>query len=131
MNGYRKGVLRSYMKKDDCYVPSRRASSLTEISEVSILAPNTEEAEFYAYPGIHEVNLNGENLYFCRKICLGDTAAIKVKTPAEDVSPRQIVLYLKASDETKSLISEACTISVKLYSHFAKVLTFTIPVVKV
>lgn len=130
MNKYRKGVSESYLQKgQDCYSPLRQAVDLTEICEVSILMPITTEAAFYVYPGLHVVVLYGENLSFCRKICLGDKE--EVKTPAKDVSPRMIQLSLKPSDETKALISKAGTVNVKLCSHFAKAITLAVPVKKV
>ena len=129
MDDYQPRVFRSYLDKGtEKYETPGRAKSMKHINEVAILKPQVDHVEFHKYSGEHAVILEGQNLWFCHEVRLGEKSNIlHIKTPAEKVTGLSIKFNFKPSGKTAGLIVHG-EVKVALKSHFAKPIRQTVAV---
>lgn len=129
MEGYWQKIFRSYLEKEPKYhIPI----STSDIQEMSSLKPDVKALEFHKYPSEHVVVLEGENLWFCHEIRLGEiNNTLKIQDPAESVSRRSITFNYPPTDKTEAVISKDGRVKVTLSSHFANPIRRKITVLQV
>ena len=119
MKMYQLKVFRAYLDKEpQKFIPELVSNK--EVAEVPELKPQVESLDFHIYPGEHAVVLEGNNLWFCYEVHLGEKEnVIHIKNSA-DISGRSIVSNYPSTPKTNRLISDdKAKVKVKLHSHFA------------
>lgn len=132
MVDYGNSSFRSYIDKDpDRFTPPSPGEAVMDIAAINMLKPKAMHVEFHLYPNEHVVVLEGENLWFCHEIRLGEFDNIlDIKTPAQNVTRRMIQFNFPPYEKLKSLVSEG-KVKVSLHSHFANPIRQTIQVLQV
>ena len=133
MNGYRHKVFRSYLEKQpDVYSGPLQAKAIKETKEVSLLIPEVEAVEFHKYPNEYAMVIEGNNLWFCHKIYIGNKSnGYKIDTPAQDISRRSIQFNFTPSDGKMCIVPDNGHMEITLYSHFANPSNKTVSVKQV
>ena len=132
MTEYGNNSFRSYLDREpDKFTVPGPAEAVKEIKAISMLKPKATRIEFHIYPNEHVVVLEGENLWFCHKIRLGEFDNIlDVKTPAQNVTQRMIQFNFPPYEKLKNLVSEG-VVKITLHSHFANPIRQNIQVMQV
>ena len=133
MDGYRRKVFRSYLEKQpDMYSGPLPAQAIKETKEVSLLTPEVEAVEFHKYPNEYAIVIEGNNLWFCHKIHIGNKGNVyKIDTPVQDITRRSIQFNFTPSDGEKCIVPDNGHMEITLYSHFANPINETVPVKQV
>ena len=119
MDGYRHNVFRSYLEKQpDKYSGPDQTQATKEIKEVSLLTPKVKTVEFHEYPNEYAVVLEGDNLWFCHHIQIGNKS--KIATAVQNITRRSIQFNFTPSDSEKLAMPENGHIEITLYSRFAQ-----------
>ena len=130
MNEYGNSSFRSYIDRE----PGKFTAPgpVKEIKAISMLKPSATRVEFHIYPNEHVVVVEGENLWFCHKIQLGEGINIlDIKTPAQNVTQRMIQFNFPPYEKPlMSLVSEG-VVKVSLHSHFANPIRQNVEVMQV
>ena len=112
-------MFRSYLNKgQDKYTPPEQ---LKEVECVSFLKPSLTSVELHKYPKEHAVVLEGDNLWFCHQIQLGEGEhPCCIDTPAQYISRRSIQFNYTPSDKCEIVVDKSGIIKVNVQSHFAR-----------
>lgn len=129
---YGNNSFRSYLDKEpDRFCTPGLTEAVKDIKAISMLKPKATRVEFHMYPNEHVVVLEGENLWFCHEIRLGEVDNIlDIKTPAQNVTQRMIQFNFPPYEKLKTLISEG-RVKVTLHSHFANPIRQSVQVMQV
>ena len=122
MSDYQQKILRSYLDKGtEKYITPGQKKTVNPIKEVAILKPKVERVEFHKYSGEHAVILEGQNLWFCHEVRLGEKSNnLYFKTSAQKATGLDIKFNFKPSGKTPDFtIHKDDLVKVALYSHFA------------
>ena len=132
MAEYGSNSFRSYLDREpDKFTVPGPVEAVKEVKAINMLKPKATRVEFHMYPNEHVVVLEGENLWFCHKIRLGEFDNIlDIKTPAQNVTQRMIQFNFPPYEKLKSLVSEG-VVKVTLHSHFANPIRQNIQVMQV
>lgn len=130
MADYANNSFRSYVDKEPGkYVLPGPSDAVKDIQFIKILTPEAKRVEFHMYPNEHVVVLEGENLWFCHEIRLGENDNLDIKTPAQNVT-RRMIQFSFPPYQLKNLISQG-KIKVTLHSHFASPIEQNVQVMQV
>ena len=117
MDEYHNKVFRAHLERE----PEKfTVSSLkTEATEVGMLKPKVKSIRIYAYPNEHAVVLEGENLWFCHEVDLGEGDALirRVKN-SNAITGRSIQFSYEPTGKSDLLVTHH-NVKVTLRSHFA------------
>ena len=84
------------------------------------LKPDVRAIEFHKYPNEHAVILEGENLWFCHEIRLGEEEnIIHIEDRADDVSRYFVQFNYSPTKKTDHIVSDNGIVKVTLRSHFS------------
>ena len=114
-----------YYKKTKAYLGSTKGSlplpsPKKELKNVSLLKPLVKGVELHKFPSEHAVVVEGENLWFCREILLGEGRnIISIANPMESVSRYIIQFNYPPTEKTDRVIARNGLVRVTLNSHFA------------
>ena len=109
-------IVTAYLRKEE---PSALPSPLSKqpLKEVEFLKPRATSAEFHMFPNEHVVVLEGNNLWFCHKICIGrNENSIIIDSPS-NIMRSSIQFNFSPSRKTEKLCENG-GVHVTLYSHF-------------
>lgn len=131
MSEYCHNSFRSYIDKDPGkYSLPSPSEAVKDIKPINMLKPEVKGVEFHMYPKEHVVLLEGENLWFCHKIRLGEIENIvDIKTPAQNVT-RRMIQFNFPPHELKNLVTQG-KVKVTLHSHFANPIRQKVQVMQV
>ena len=118
MEIYKNNMYRSYLDQEpDKYSPPKQ---LREVVSVSFLKPSLTAVELHEYPNEHALVLEGDNLWFCHQIKLGEgDHPCCIDTPAQHISRRSIQFNYTPSDKCEIVVDKDRKIKVAVHSHFA------------
>ena len=114
-----------YYKKTKTYLGSQKEPLPTplpkkELKSITLLKPQVKGVELHKFPSEHAVVVEGENLWFCHEILLGDGRnIIKITNPADSVSRHVIQFNYQPTEKTDRVITRSALVRVTLNSHFA------------
>ena len=115
MDDYKHSTLRGFLEKDS---PKYVIPSPAEpIKEIGFLKPEVTTIEVHKYPNEVAVVLQGDNLWFCHEIRLGNYIP-PVPKFAEYTARRSIQFNFNLS-ETDNIVTDDDHVKVTLFSHFA------------
>ena len=116
IDGYKLKMVTSYQKKE---APSSLpCKSGKQPQEVVFLKPKATAAEFHMFPNEHVIVLEGNNLWFCHKVCIGrNENSIVIDCPS-NIMRDSIQFNFRPSEKTEKLCENG-GVHVTLYSHFA------------
>ena len=115
MDDYRHSTLRGFLEKGSPkYVVPNPAEAVTEIG---FLKPEVTTIEVHKYPDEVAVVLQGDNLWFCHEIRLGNYVP-PVPKLVEHIARRSIQFNFRLS-ETANIVTDDGHVKVTLFSHFA------------
>ena len=90
------------------------------IANNGYLRPDVRAIEFHKYPTEHAVILEGENLWFCHEIRLGqEENIINIEDRGDDVSQHLIQFNYSPTKKTDLIVSDNGIVKVALKSHFS------------
>ncbi len=116
MEDYRQRVFTSYLEKEP--LPYKIPTAPKEVKGVAFLRPQVKTVEFHEFPTEHILVLEGDFLWFCHSITLGEGRnACKITTPAQNVTQRSIQFTFAPTDQ-KKLRGKDGWMQVTLYTHF-------------
>lgn len=132
MADYANNSFRSYIDKEPGkYTLPGPAEAVKDVKFINMLTPEAKRVEFHMYPNEHVVVLEGENLWFCHEIRLGENDNLDIKTPAQNVTRRMIQFNFPPRPyQLKNLITQS-KIKVTLHSHFASSIEQKVQVMQV
>lgn len=103
------------IKECSSSLPSK---TIARVQEVSFLKPKATTVEFHMYPNEHVIVLEGKNLWFCHKVCIGrHENSIVIDSPS-NIMRKSIQFNFKPSDKTEKLCENG-GVHVTVFSHFA------------
>ena len=113
-------ILKSGNLKESLLVPSPKK----ELKYVALLKPQVKGVELHKFPREHAIVIEGDNLWFCDEIILGEGKnTLNITNPAELVS-RRVVQFNYSTTASSGKIDRAIArneiMKVTLNSHFAK-----------
>ena len=115
MSDYHKTV-KKYIGKEA--IPTQPGTTKTALT--GYLKPDVRAIEFHKYPSEHAVILEGENLWFCHEIRLGEEESIiYIEDRADDVSRHFIQFNYPPTKKTDHVVSDNGIVKVALKSHFS------------
>jgi len=116
MDDYRHSTLRGFLEKGSPkYVVPSPAEA---VKEIGFLKPEVTTIEVHKYPNEVAVVLQGDNLWFCHEIRLGNYVP-PVPKLAEHIARRSIQFNFHLSEQTANIIADGGHVKVTLSSHFA------------
>ena len=131
MEEYRQKTFRSYLEKDPGrYLKPDTKQMVRQVKDLAFLKPEVKAVEFHEYPNEHVVVLEGNNLWFCHQIRIGEKENIQeINTPAQNITRQSI--WFNFTPKTKNIVFDDGKVKVVLYSHFANPIRKKIAVDKV
>ena len=129
MEQYHHKISRAYLEREPgkYLIPSRSK----DVTDVSILKPEIKAVHIYIYPDEHSVVLEGNNLWFCHEVQLGEgNNVISIKNEAQTITCRSIQFNYRPTEKSDRLVSGQ-RMKVQLHSHFANTIRKQIPVEQV
>lgn len=130
MDGYHTKLLKACLEKE----PQKYTvpSPVSKVAEILTLKPNVTSIQIYAYPNEYAVILEGENLWFCHEVDLGERETLirKVNNP-EAITGRSIQFNYCEPTGKSDLLLDNSKVKVTLHSHFANPIRRRIPVEQV
>ena len=116
MKDYQGKFLKSYLQEPSVGLP---VQPNTKIAEVALLKPTALSVEFHLYRDEHVIVLEGNNLWFCHKICLGEKKnSIVIDSPG-NIMRRSIQFKFPPSKKTENIVVDR-GVNVVLHSHFTE-----------
>ena len=118
--------MEEYHKKTRTYLGSRKRalpkpSPKKELKNITLLKPQVKGVELHKFPSEHAVVVEGDHLWFCHEILLGDGKnIINITNSMESVSRHVIQFNYSPTTKTNKVISSDGIVKVTLSSHFAK-----------
>lgn len=85
------------------------------VREITSLKPDVKAVELHKYHSELVITLEGENLWFCHAVKLGDTEI----TIPETMCRRSLTFNLYATEKMEQLMKRNTAIKITLLSHFA------------
>lgn len=130
MEEYRLKLFRAYLENEpQKYVTP---APVKDVAEVAILKPQLESFDIYIYPNEHTVVLEGNNLWFCHEVHLGETKdMIHIKNSAQMITGRSIQFNYDPTEKSHCLLINDKVVEVALHSHFANIIRKKITVKRV
>ena len=115
MDDYKHSAVKGFLEKDSpkYVIPS----SVEPVKEVVFLKPEVTTIEVHKYPNEVAVVLQGDNLWFCHEIRLGNYVP-PVPRLVEHIARRSIQFNFSLS-ETANIVTDGGYVKVTLFSHFA------------
>ena len=132
MEEYRQKTFRSYLEKEPGrYLKPDTKQTVKQVKDLAFLKPEAKAVEFHEYPNEHVVVLEGNNLWFCHQIRIGEKENIQeINTPAQNITRQSI--WFNFTPKTKNIVKfDDGKVKVALYSHFANPIRKNIAVDKV
>ena len=119
MEEYKQKIFRAHLEQDpQKYAPPGISSN--EVAEVAELRPKCESFNIYKYPNEHVVVLEGNNMWFCHEVHLGEKDnIIHIKNLAETITGRSIQFNYPSTEKSDRLLINKDMVKVTLRSHFA------------
>ena len=108
----------------------KASGTKTWLQEVSLVQPRANLVEFHMYPDEYVIVLEGNNLWFCNRVHLGDEERVVKSDLATNIMRRKIEFRFAPSSNFDS-IAENGGVAVKLYSHFSEPVCTQVPVKEV
>ena len=117
---YTSNLTRSYLEREpDRYTAATRA--VEKVGRIDMLIPNPTRIELRIYPNEHVLILEGENLWFCHKLQLGEyDNRVDIDTNFQNVTQRMIRFNFPPNEKLLGLVAEG-EMKVTLHNHFARV----------
>ena len=126
MEEYRQKTFRSYLEKEPGrYLKPDTKQTVKQVKDLAFLKPEVKAVKFHEYPNEHVVVLEGNNLWFCHQICIGEE---EINTPAQNITRQSI--WFNFTPKANIVFDEG-KVKVVLYSHFANPIRKKIAVDKV
>ena len=97
----------------------KASDTKTRLQEVSLVQPRADLVEFHMYPDEYVIVLEGNNLWFCNRVHLGEDERIVQSDLATNIMRRKIEFRFAPSPNFDS-IAENGGVAIKLYSHFSE-----------
>ena len=119
MEDYQLKTLRCHLEREYHLPELQERPTKMRLQEVSILQPRADLVEFHMYPDEHVIVLEGNNLWFCHKVHLGEDEKVVESNLATNIMRRKIEFRFTPSPNFDS-IADNGGVAVKLYSHFAE-----------
>lgn len=130
MEEYGQKTFRSYLEKEPGSLKPDTKQTKKQVKDLAFLKPEAKAVEFHEYPNEHVVVLEGNNLWFCHQIRIGEKENIQeINTPAQNITRQSI--WFNFTPKAKNIVFDDGHVKVALYSHFANPIRKKIPVVKV
>ena len=93
----------------------------TCVADYKILEPTLKSVRVYKYPYEHSVVLEGNNLWFCHEIQLGEGEnVLHIKNSAQNITGRSVQFNCPPAKESDQLMGKDGKMRVILHSHFAE-----------
>ena len=119
---YRSNLSRSYLEREpESYTPAGRARAVEKVGHIGMLNPTPTRIELQIYPSPNEyiLVLEGENLWFCHKIQLGDyNNRVDIDTDFLNTTQRMIRFNFPPNERLIGLAAQG-VVKLTLNSHFA------------
>lgn len=116
MDDYHSKLLKAHLEKEPQYVVPFPVKNVTDIPT---LKPKATSIQIYTYPNEHAVVLEGENLWFCHKVDLGEKESlIRHVKNSEAITGRSIQFNYEPTEKSDLLVTNH-RVKVTLHSHFA------------
>lgn len=91
-----------------------------ELKSITLLKPQVKGIELHKFPSEHAIVVEGDNLWFCHEIILGEGRNIlSITNPAHLVSRRVIQFNYSPTEKTDRVIARNGIVKVTLNSHFS------------
>ena len=118
---YQNNLSRSYLEREpESYTPAGRARAVEKVGRIGMLNPTPTRIELQIYPNEHVLVLEGENLWFCHKIQLGDHSnRVDIDTDFQNVTQHMIRFNLPPNERLVGLAAQG-VVKVILHSHFVR-----------
>ena len=115
---YRSLVSESYLEREpERYTPADRA--VEKVGRVGMLNPTPTKIQLQIYPNERALVLEGENLWFCYKLQLGDYGnMVDMDTNFQNVTQHTIRFILPPNERQVGVAAEG-VVKLTLHSHFA------------
>ena len=128
MEEYRPKITRAYLEAEPqkYMVPIKAA----EFTEVSTLKPVIESVKIHKFPSEHTVVLEGNNLWFCHEVHVGEREKKFSAKSSESITARSIQFNYKPTEKSEQLVTDK-RVKVHLHSHFANPIRKYVPVEQV
>ena len=128
MEFYIPRVFRSYLEQEEKYsVPNQRQST-KQVTEVDALKPKVTTSEIHEYPNERVIVLQGENLWFSYKVCLGPNECEFTTLPENTT---QCMIEFRAYSKKDFALDSSKQVKLALYTHFASPIRQPINIKKV
>ena len=116
---YASNLSKSYLEREpERYTPAARA--VEKVGRIGMLNPNPTRIELQIYPTEHVLVLEGENLWFCHKLQLGEYGnMIDIDTNFQNVTQCMIRFNFPPNEKLIGIVAES-EVKVTLHSHFAR-----------
>ena len=116
---YASNLSKCYLEREpERYIPAARA--VEKVGCIGMLNPNPIRIELQIYPNEHVLVLEGENLWFCHKLQLGEyDNMVDIDTNFQNVTQRMIRFNFPPNERLIGLAAES-EVKVTLHSHFAR-----------
>jgi hypothetical protein len=120
---YGSALSQSYLEREpDKHTPA--GGAVEKVGRIGMLIPTLTRIELQIHPNEHVLVLEGENLWFCYKLQLGDYSnMVDIDTNFQNVTQRRIRFNFPPNERLLGLAAEG-EVKVTLHSHF----TCAIPV---
>ena len=117
---YQNNLSRIYLEREpESYTPAGRARAVEKVGRIGMLNPTPTRIELQIYPNEHVLVLEGENLWFCHKIQLGDYSnSVDIDTDFQNVTQHMIRFNVPPNERLIGLAAEG-VVKLTLNSHFA------------
>lgn len=116
MEEYRDSVFTSYLGREPS--PYKVPTAPKVVKEVAILKPQVKTVEFHEFPTEHILVLEGDFLWFCHSITLGEGSnEYNITTPPQNVTQRSIQFTFAPTDQKKFRRRDG-QMKVTLCTHF-------------
>ena len=109
----------SYLEREpDKHMPA--AGAVEKVGRIGMLIPTLAKIELQIHPNEHVLVLEGENLWFCHKLQLGDYShMVDIDTNFQNVTQRRIRFNFPPNERLLGLAAEGL-VKVTLHSHFTR-----------
>ena len=134
MENYQSSIFRCYLEKEPSkfLIPDRSGI----VQAVKFLEPNIKGLECHLYPKENVLVVEGDNLWFCYMVFIGEENEKRISLPAHSISRKSIQVNYKQtsqdSRDTREYGSYTCErMQVTLLSHFSTPLRKVVDVTQV
>ncbi len=116
---YESALSQSYLEREpDRYTPA--GGAVEKVGRIGMLIPTPTKMELQIHPNEHVLVLEGENLWFCYKLQLGDYSnMVDIDTNFQNVTQHMIRFNFPPNERLLGLAAEG-EVKVTLHSHFER-----------